>query len=1230
MIAVIIVSFLAAYGLRTNNAIAIKVDGIFEDWQGVAKTTKARDGNVPENIDIAEYATADTGKNVAFYAKVYGTILAGDSRYTVETSTASSVYVANQRETSIPNANGRDVAYVFIDTDNNPETGFKPSPNFVVGADKAIEIFGKNGKIEASRVLSFSGAVQQEWAWNIGESVAAATNGKEMETMTGKNLLGTGERYTVYFYMIDWEGKDCRVENALRCDGAGFLLAEHHLDRAIELKEASAEVETKGTPRTPISITSNSGFTAGNGVVGGSGTEIDPYIISGWDINASGYAYGIYIVNTDRYFVIRNCTVWGASVSTSEPYGASIAFKNLKNGGIDNCTLNTSMCGLWLNYSSNIFIKNTNVSNNTVTGGNYGVFINASANITIINSLISYNRVSGNSPVGGTFYRYGMFINTSQNLSLTGTTIRYNGAYNGVGASKGYGLYMSSVKNSTVSSCQIVFNYGDGTSGYTGVGYGVYLTGSENNSFEASNVSNNSGTGSGGSATGEGYGFYIASSNSTILRYNTVTGNSASAPWTCYGYGIYVEVNTNRTEMVGNNVTNNYASSGTTGAYAMGYGIYLSSNYAYIADNNLSENYGRTSNAGGLGFGHGIVAQTSYSTIVNNTITGNNGQGFTSATGRGRGIYLSGSQNFIACNNITGNWGGVSYGTGAGYGIYAYSASNNTIQWNTIRNNYGYAVSGYVGTKSGYGYGLYFDQANNNTIEKNIVTGSNATASTTATAYNLYLYNSTGNTVWMNNISYAYISGTTSGLAAGANLSYAVNNVISTNNVSQAGYGIILYNSSSNILSYNQIALNTYHGIRIHINSTENRIAYNNFWRNNGAGKGVTGNAQAYDENASNYWHDSTAMEGNYWSNWNGNDWGTVNAYPLQGGAGAADAYPIRIPALPPMHVAGNGNLTFTRSLFGWSGDGSSASSPVIINRYYLNANGMNAGASYGIWMDCTGLYVRMSNLTVRNSSLSANFPSGSGIAFENATNGTLTDCNITGCNYGVSIKSSQGIKLTRNYIRGITMVGVYLYSACYVKIENNTVVENAMNGVSLFEASNWNEIKNNTIKLNTFSGITFTDANNNTVVNNNISQNTLYGIHLYASKDNNISANSFYRNAEEAVYLTAGSTRNTLVRNYFIENNGAGRGVVGPCQAYDEVGGNYWYDNGAQEGNYWSNWDGNGWGTASAYPIDGGAGASDWYPIPELSAGCLVVLCFVILGVLSTWAKRRPTKEQN
>src|SRR5437660_11631331 len=62
---------------------------------------------------------------------------------------------------------------------------------------------------------------------------------------------------------------------------------------------------------SPILISGNDGFTADNGVKGGTGTSDDPYVISGWTIQAQ--SYGIEIANTTAYFTITNVSIsWGA------------------------------------------------------------------------------------------------------------------------------------------------------------------------------------------------------------------------------------------------------------------------------------------------------------------------------------------------------------------------------------------------------------------------------------------------------------------------------------------------------------------------------------------------------------------------------------------------------------------------------------------------------------------------------------------------------------------------------------------------------------------------------------------------------------------------------------------------------------------------------------------------------------------------------------------------------
>ncbi|MBU3902481.1 MAG: right-handed parallel beta-helix repeat-containing protein, partial [Candidatus Thermoplasmatota archaeon] len=89
-----------------------------------------------------------------------------------------------------------------------------------------------------------------------------------------------------------------------------MIFAVMPMDTGItEGEQCSARVVSKGlTVHEPIHIYGNDDFTEENGVVNGSGTESDPYIIEGWDIDASqGSNAGIEIRNTNVYFIIRNC-----------------------------------------------------------------------------------------------------------------------------------------------------------------------------------------------------------------------------------------------------------------------------------------------------------------------------------------------------------------------------------------------------------------------------------------------------------------------------------------------------------------------------------------------------------------------------------------------------------------------------------------------------------------------------------------------------------------------------------------------------------------------------------------------------------------------------------------------------------------------------------------------------------------------------------------------------------
>lgn len=126
-------------------------------------------------------------------------------------------------------------------------------------------------------------------------------------------------------------------------------------------------VESSGyTPHQPIRIDGNAEFTGANGVTGGSGTLIDPYVIEGWEINAS-VRTGIEIRNTDAHFVIRDVLVHsGANWSIMTHDG--IYLYNAMNGRIDNSISMFNENGIHLYYANFTIVANSHVTVNKENG----------------------------------------------------------------------------------------------------------------------------------------------------------------------------------------------------------------------------------------------------------------------------------------------------------------------------------------------------------------------------------------------------------------------------------------------------------------------------------------------------------------------------------------------------------------------------------------------------------------------------------------------------------------------------------------------------------------------------------------------------------------------------------------------------------------------------------------------------------------------------------------------
>jgi len=83
-------------------------------------------------------------------------------------------------------------------------------------------------------------------------------------------------------------------------------------------------------PHAPIAILSTGDFTRENGVVRGTGSPDDPYLISGWEF-AVGDEVGIMIRGTAAYLVIENCTFAGT------PRGTGISLAGAPHVTIRNC-----------------------------------------------------------------------------------------------------------------------------------------------------------------------------------------------------------------------------------------------------------------------------------------------------------------------------------------------------------------------------------------------------------------------------------------------------------------------------------------------------------------------------------------------------------------------------------------------------------------------------------------------------------------------------------------------------------------------------------------------------------------------------------------------------------------------------------------------------------------------------------------------------------------------------
>jgi PKD repeat protein len=125
------------------------------------------------------------------------------------------------------------------------------------------------------------------------------------------------------------------------------------------------------SPHAPILIQGDLKFRPANGVTGGTGTVVDPYIIEGWDVNASAID-GIQILDTTAYFIIRNLTVHSGTGHSG------IYMQNVTDGRVEDTVTTGDEQGIFVDHSARI-----SISGSAMSADGYGILASNSTGLTV-------------------------------------------------------------------------------------------------------------------------------------------------------------------------------------------------------------------------------------------------------------------------------------------------------------------------------------------------------------------------------------------------------------------------------------------------------------------------------------------------------------------------------------------------------------------------------------------------------------------------------------------------------------------------------------------------------------------------------------------------------------------------------------------------------------------------------------------------------------------------------
>jgi len=598
----------------------------------------------------------------------------------------------------------------------------------------------------------------------------------------------------------------------------------------------------------PILIDGNAAFTTANGVTSGSGTPADPYVIEGWEINAS-IGNGIEIRNTDSPFVIRGVYAHSGRANSHD----GILLSGALNGRVENVTSSDNREGLYLDSSTGATIVSNNISSNE--GGMYL----GSPNVTVTGNLIASNRLgvyveTVNATItSNTFIDDGLFLfgfrasdyashTITPDNSVNGRPLLYYKDCDGLvldGIPLGQLLVANCTRvvavNLTITNADVGIEMAYTPAPMLGSNdvssndlYGILLLHSPDASVTQNNISSN------------GLGFTLWSSPGATVAQNTISNNENGLTLIASDYVI---------------ITANVF--GGDGVIWGAGGPIRYDSFTITPDNSVNGRpllYYKDCDdlvLDGISVGQLLVADCVHVVATNLTITdtdvgiemGNVAEVLITANNLSsnnlEGVHLESSRNAtITANDASNN----------GQGIYLWNSSNSIIAANDV--SYGYQ-------------GIFLLSGDEATITANNVSSNKG--------FGIAVYNVPDITVTANNVTENF---------QGIFLLESPRAVIAANGVSENGwYGISLVVSPEAVIAANNVSLSGYLGIDLR-SSPGASVHHNNI---------INNARQASDDlGVENLWDDGYPSGGNYWSEYTGVD---VCRGPLQNICPSPDAF---------------------------------------------------------------------------------------------------------------------------------------------------------------------------------------------------------------------------------------------------------------------------------------------------------------------------------------------------